>query len=435
MDVEEVLSHKNGKLYLVGGFLYEVDKKHGGRLYCRCIRTKSDHCPARVTIDKDPELAVVKMSTQHSHGVEDRDLMRRNTIQRMKNMVSARPDKSCQEVYREALADAVTEYQTQHPTEEIGATLPMYGSVRSALQRHRAKDRPTLPQTLADIILEGQWATTKLGVTFLMIDDGTTDRMLGFLTEEALTILCGATAVFMDGTFRIVPSLFCQLYSLHAFFRGQMMPLAYFLLADKEKDTYIRMFRLISDLAASRGLLFRPAKFHLDYEVAALKAIEQVFPTAAIRGCAFHFCQAVWRNVQRHGLSTSYSNDASVKRFIKSTMALCFVPLERIDDAWMEIDADSPGADHEAFARLSEFKEYFIRTWLENDELEARTTNHLEGWHNALNKMIEKSHVNIFELVAHLKVDENDCRLQRVLLSAGNPPKPVRKKYAMLNAR
>ncbi|XP_003740695.1 uncharacterized protein LOC100903596 [Galendromus occidentalis] len=391
MDVEEVLSHKNGKLYLVGGFLYEVDKKHGGRLYCRCIRTKSDHCPARVTIDKDPELAVVKMSTQHSHGVEDRDLMRRNTIQRMKNMVSARPDKSCQEVYREALADAVTEYQTQHPTEEIGATLPMYGSVRSALQRHRAKDRPTLPQTLADIILEGQWATTKLGVTFLMIDDGTTDRMLGFLTEEALTILCGATAVFMDGTFRIVPSLFY-------------------------------------------------------YEVAALKAIEQVFPTAAIRGCAFHFCQAVWRNVQRHGLSTSYSNEASVKRFIKSTMALCFVPLERIDDAWMEIDADSPGADHEAFARLSEFKEYFIRTWLENDvfpraiwnhhgNFEARTTNHLEGWHNALNKMIKKSHSNIFELVAHLKVDENDCRLQRVLLSAGNPPKPVLKKHAMLNAR
>ena len=45
-------------------------------------------------------------------------------------------------------------------------------------------------------------------------------------------------------------------------------------------------------------------------------------------------------------------------------MALCLVPVERIDDAWMDIYADSPSADHRACSQLSDFKFYFIRTWL-----------------------------------------------------------------------
>lgn len=47
-------------------------------------------------------------------------------------------------------------------------------------------------------------------------------------------------------------------------------------------------------------------------------------------------------------------------------MALSLVPPNRVDDAWLAIDADSPSYGHEAHELLSTFKSYFISTWLEN---------------------------------------------------------------------
>ena len=45
------------------------------------------------------------------------------------------------------------------------------------------------------------------------------------------------------------------------------------------------------------------------------------------------------------------------------------------------------------------------------------------------------AHVNIHEMIRHLKNDERDFYYQRALRSAGNPPKPIRKRYRELNQR
>ena len=43
--------------------------------------------------------------------------------------------------------------------------------------------------------------------------------------------------------------------------------------------------------------------------------------------------------------------------------------------------------------------------------------------------------MNIYEMIRHLKNDERDFYNQRALRSAGNPPKPMRKRYRELNQR
>ena len=53
-------------------------------------------------------------------------------------------------------------------------------------------------------------------------------------------------------------------------------------------------------------------------------------------------------------------------------MALSLVPLDKLDDAWLEVEGDSPEADHPAYMLLNEFKEYFISTWLENETVYPR---------------------------------------------------------------
>lgn len=53
-------------------------------------------------------------------------------------------------------------------------------------------------------------------------------------------------------------------------------------------------------------------------------------------------------------------------------MALSLVPVARIDDAWMEIEADAPAPDHPADLKLRQFKNYVIDNWLENSNVFPR---------------------------------------------------------------
>ncbi|XP_028968851.1 uncharacterized protein LOC108865027 [Galendromus occidentalis] len=223
------------------------------------------------------------------------------------------------------------------------------------------------------------------------------------------SLLCESGTVFMDGTFKVVPQLFTQLYTLHCFYKGQMFPM-------------------------------------LDFEVAALRAIQHEFPLSGIKGCNFHYNQCLWRKVQASGLVPYYS-DPLVKRLIRSCSALSLVPLDRMDDAWLAIDADSPPTDHPAYERVETFKDYFIQTWLENPDVfprsmwnhfgnfGARTTNHVEAWHSALSRTVRKDHVNIFELINFLKKQEDKGEADRLLLRAGQPPPKLSTKYKVLNDR
>ena len=66
------------------------------------------------------------------------------------------------------------------------------------------------------------------------------------------------------------------------------------------------MLSLLRDYASSKGLVFRPLHFQLDYERAAMKAIEDTFPVAEVKGYNFHFCQAITRKMQNLGLEPFY---------------------------------------------------------------------------------------------------------------------------------
>ena len=59
-----------------------------------------------------------------------------------------------------------------------------------------------------------------------------------------------------------------------------------------------------------------------DFEAAVWSAARQVLPGVLQRGCAFHFSQAVWRNIQAVGLQCAYTSDERVSRVCRQTMAL-----------------------------------------------------------------------------------------------------------------
>ena len=254
--------------------------------------------------------------SSHNHSEEQKDLIKRRAIVDMKKNVLERPDLSVREVFRNVLESNFAVLETSHGTEEIACAMPTYSNVRTVLSRERSTVRPPLPEHRRDIDLAGVWAENKRGEPFLLFDNTypivSTRRILGFSTHGDMEILLRAPAIFMDGTFRVVPSLFAQLYTLHAYYMGQMFPLLYFLLPDKEKLTYKRMLELLKEYAATHGLPFPPARFHIDYEASALLAIAETFIGVEVKGCNFHYTQAVWRNVQELGLTRFYKSDPAV---------------------------------------------------------------------------------------------------------------------------
>ena len=361
----------------------------------------------------------------------------------MKKRVLEEPEKSVKRIYSEVLSSTISSLRNAHDEEQIGVSVPTFRAVQSVLHRTRQEVRPDMPKTRGEIDLEDIWTKTENGDNFLLIDDiednAPETRMFGFATTEMLSALCSAQAIFMDGTFKVVPHLFSQLYSLHAFFRGQMMPLAFFLLPDKKVSTYSRILRLLRAEAFARNMEFNPPEFRLDFEPSALKAIREVSPSAEIRGCNFHFGQCLWRKIQELGLQKLY-DQPGVKATVRSIGALAFVPLNAIDEAWLEVNIEAPGPEHPACAGLELFKQYFVNTWLDNETVyprtlwnqyrnfNVRTTNHLEAWHRVLNQEVGKAHANIFELINHLKRQEKKFKDQMLMLRMGRAAAPLQRR-------
>lgn len=80
------------------------------------------------------------------------------------------------------------------------------------------------------------------GEDFLLHDTGFGDseRILVFSTAENLRKLGESELWFADGTFKVSPSLFYQVYTIHGSLHGTVVPLVFALLSNKTQSTYAR---------------------------------------------------------------------------------------------------------------------------------------------------------------------------------------------------
>ncbi|CAG9315619.1 unnamed protein product [Blepharisma stoltei] len=187
--------------------------------------------------------------------------------------------------------------------------------------------------------------------------------------------------------------------------------------------------------------LFSPKAFQIDFEMAVINAIAILFPYAQIRGCFFHFSQCFWRKIQELGLATNYKTDGSALRsYAKVIQSLALCPLDQIDEAWEIIASFEPEGE-----RVQEFTAYFMRTWLlsnakfrrefwnhfDNDGM--RTTNNLEGYHHALNKLVGAAHPNILKFIEIIKNEQQIFRKVLANIAGRAKPPNSREKYRLLH--
>ena len=120
------------------------------------------------------------------------------------------------------------------------AQIPSYNTIQTSLYRVRRRFIPAAPTTQAeldnnlDLFLVNHDPKESLVKGDILHSDGL--RVLLFSSDESLNILARAQTILCDGTFRICPYLWYQVFVISAEFRdNSFVPVCFGLLPDKKK--------------------------------------------------------------------------------------------------------------------------------------------------------------------------------------------------------
>ncbi|CAF1380347.1 unnamed protein product [Rotaria sordida] len=185
-------------------------------------------------------------------------------------------------------------------------------------------------------------------------------NLIIFTTKTNLSILKQNKHWFADGTFKVCPDDYYQLFTLHAMMTYAIIPLVYGLLIGKSAQDYNSFFEkvLVQDN-------FQPESIMTDFETGTIKSVREMLPNVLHKGCFFHFSQAIWRQVQRKGLVTKYKEDEYFRLNVRKLIALAFVPVDEITTGF-ELIANQFDDD------ADDLLDYFEKTW--TDEPKRRGT-------------------------------------------------------------
>ncbi|XP_076113413.1 uncharacterized protein LOC143081063 [Mytilus galloprovincialis] len=310
------------KLVSSDGFAYTVKRSSTTVTHWRCsVRSKSLWCKATVAQRGGMFIPGV---IQHVHPC-DPGLTK-------KTVVRAKALKAAEEQPYVSAGDIVD--TAMEVVSDDDFNLPNPGYVERSVNRLREKLRPEEPK---DLTFEINTAYLKCD-GFVVGDITVRDkRHIMFATQEQLQLLQTAKKWYLDGTFKVVKKPFYQLFSIHAFIQKdncmKQIPLLFVLMSRREKKDYKAVFTRLVELIPQH----RVQAFCLDFEAGAWSAVKSVFPNADIKGCAFHWGQAVMRKVANLGLKTAYSADKAVNVFIKKVLALPYLPAGHIIPAYRQL--------------------------------------------------------------------------------------------------
>ncbi|XP_076039035.1 uncharacterized protein LOC143024138, partial [Oratosquilla oratoria] len=334
-------------------------------------------------------------------------------------------------------------------------SLPDASAMRKTIKRKRraVSAPPPTPVDLQELELPHQY---KIYIpeegreeNFLIGDSGPgLHRILLFGRESWLQHLQSSDTWYGDGTFKIAPRLFSQVYIILAKKFNGVIPIIYALLPNKQRSTYSKMFEMLKDLEPTLS----PTSIICDFEHAAFTAMKEVFPEVEIKGCFFHLSQNMHRKITAMGYTSMYNNDASFALRAKMILSLAFVPLAHIDTY---VDALSVDINEELATLLNWFEDNYIgrpnrrgngrrpplfppemwNVYERTLQMEDRTNNHAEAANRRLQTELGMEHPTIWRFIKGLqKVQRNrDAFFEQLI--GGHPPPPKLKKYMKADDR
>ena len=242
--------------------------------------------------------------------------------------------------------------------------------------------------------------------------------MIVYSTDNALDSLEMSPVAFFDGTFKIAPRHFRQIFIVRVIVNDVTIPAVYAFLEDKSFKSYSLALKIIKRARPE----WCPAKIISDFETPELQALEEHFGQTCqfIKGCNFHFNQAVLKHFKK---VPGFSDNFDLRECLYLCYGLPFVPPSDVPFAWEHIKGRLR-TEHPLVCET--FIKYFTDTWMDglySVELwncyqrtldgDPRTNNVSEGGNHAINVAFGVERPVFWKCVEKLREfqNETDCAI------------------------
>ncbi|CAF2209980.1 unnamed protein product [Rotaria magnacalcarata] len=286
---------------------------------------------------------------------------------------------------------------------------PTIKTLKNTISKQRRMIRPSLPKRIEDIPfpLPQLYTLTKHDENFLLFG-GQLGRNRGFIfaSQDDIRYLASQKYWFADGTFYTSPSIFYQIYSVHAFDE---------VLMNKIKET---------------SNIIQLESITIDFELAVKNVFHKSFPHVQVKGCLFHYGQALFRNFVDLNLRTAFQNDENVRIWFRSFAAIALLPPEDMNESIQHSRTTYPTTYRK---EINSFLKYHNKTYGINSSfppimynhyrnINPRTINHIEGRHNKWKKRSTKPHHDMYSCIDMFKSEQLLASDERHRHEAGAPP-------------
>ncbi|CAF3395301.1 unnamed protein product [Rotaria socialis] len=367
--IKKFTSEKGKAMLSYEGYIYTLERKNDVKLIFRCQNGDcKGRCHTNPTVD-----VIVSAPTEHCHASKP-DLV---PVLELKNKIKSRAAET-----EESSSTILHSAMRSFPLDAAGQ-LPQSETLLRTIRRQRQGPPMNSNNQLPDHLKQ-----TDRGENFVLHED---EKLIIFTTATNLSVLKTCKHWFVDGTFKVCPEDFYQMFTLHGLLKSQIIPLVY-------------------------GLL------------------------------------CIWRQIQSLELQKKYQEDEPFHLNIKNIIALAFVPvLDAIkafnliaDDFEDEVD-DFLGYFEKIWIGkpekrgTSKKKPLFpIEIWNVYDRAVAnlpRSNNSIEGWHNAFEKRVAIVHPTITKLTEKIRREQSKFEVDIAQIRQGQEPKPKKLKYRKLDER
>jgi len=164
--------------------------------------------------------------------------------------------------------------------------------LKNTVSKQSRKTRPSLLKFIENIPspLPQLYTLTKYNDNFLLFDGQLGgNRGFIFVSHDDIRYLACQKFWYGDGTFYTSPSIFYQIYSIHAFDEGLSTPCVFALLADKSEETYYDLFSILMKKIIEMCNTIRLESITIDFELAVKNVFYKHYPHVQVRSISCLF--------------------------------------------------------------------------------------------------------------------------------------------------
>jgi hypothetical protein len=421
-------ARNNSEWYWAANRAYTKEKSYDQKtiLRCRYARHSVFKCAGRGFIQNNSFYATVEHCCDANPLKEN--LSNAKTIMKRKALTTT---ETLREIYDNEL---------EQNSELRGMlSFPAIESTLSKCRRKNFPPNPKSPQEAIDVLNDKDNILYKeiyRGFVEIVNEEREKEFAILLADPQHFNILADAKFVFVDATFGIVPSMgFYQLLFFQVEWHGVSLPVLGALMTSKKQSLYLAVFQKLKQLI-EQTCEFKPEDLMSDFEQGLQNALRATWPESKVRGCRFHFGQAVIKKVRKLHLANEYRDNPDVRGWLKKSIGLCMLPADKIQEVWNCHCLLLNQFSGQTKKNLLKFKKYINSFWIAKVGTETfsvfgldhKTNNNAEQLHSRLKKNFKSAHPGFWKFLSlfqkHIiKHTEDDIKC----LLANRQPKRKRK--------